>query len=537
MSSQAKPFLMGSETEYAVAGREATGQIHADDLYRMLAEVLRRERAWMADRDDFPGQYLQHGGRLYLDSGWHPEHATPECFTPRQVACYDKAGEALLDLARRRLLEEGRATRVSIVKNNLDSVYPGECTYGTHESYTCWARNGETASQLLPHLASRIVYAGSGCLSADPHGIGFELSQRARHIVQSVGHNTTAERALFSTRLRKVSDYSNEGWFRIHLISKDSQRAPFGIYLTFAATGLLVEMLNRGLRIGQGVHLANPVQALRDFSRDPWLRVRAPLSDGRQFTALEIQESYLAECERAVQHGEMPDWAPEAVWYWRQTIEGLARDPLSLANRLDPYCKLLIYQHELLRGGFDWNDLREALAKLALLRAAYSEPAFRAVLVESATGLSAEATSEYDQARAALGVGQPKELERLRFAVRLQALDIQYHELGGLYDRLREAGRMEDVILDSVDVERATREPPAGGRAAARGAFIRSVAGEEDWLADWQYLWHEPTGRCLDLRDPFRGAGTLVHLPVPPDAEDDDGPADVLELLTQRVTV
>jgi hypothetical protein len=86
-------------------------------------------------------------------------------------------------------------------------------------------------------------------------------------------------------------------------------------------------------------------------------------------------------------------------------------------------------------------------------------------------------------------------------------------------------------------VERATREPPAGGRAAARGAFIRSVAGEEDWLADWQYLWHEPTGRCLDLRDPFRGAGTLVHLPVPPDAEDDDGPADVLELLTQRVTV
>ena len=42
MSSQAKPFLMGSETEYAIAGRGAAGQIHADDLYRMLAEVSRR---------------------------------------------------------------------------------------------------------------------------------------------------------------------------------------------------------------------------------------------------------------------------------------------------------------------------------------------------------------------------------------------------------------------------------------------------------------------------------------------------------------
>jgi hypothetical protein len=59
---------------------------------------------------------------------------------------------------------------------------------------------------------------------------------------------------------------------------------------------------------------------------------------------------------------------------------------------------------------------------------------------------------------------------------------------------------------------------------------------EADWLADRHYLWHEPTSRCLDLRDPFTAAGLVVHLPISPEEEDDDGPTDMLELLSQRAT-
>ena len=531
-----KPFLMGSETEYALSGRGPSGDVNADELYSWLAEVVRHERAWMADRGGYRGQYLQHGGRLYLDYGFHPEHATPECFTPAQVACYDKAGEALLDLARRRLLDEGRASRISIVKNNLDPIDPDHCTYGTHESYTCWVPGDTAAAQMMPHLASRIVYAGAGALTGHPRSVGFELSQRARHIVRLTGQNTTDERALFSTRIRKVSDYAPDAWFRVHLIGKDSQRAAFGIYLTFATTGLLIEMLNRGWTVGRGLQLEDPLQALRDISLDPWLRTRVRLADGRRLTALEIQEAYLAECESAVQHGGMPEWAPQAVRHWRQTLDDLRTDPLRLADRLDPYCKLLIYEHELLRADHTWEDLRQGLEKLALLRAAYGEDVVAAILTENTANLSMEGRAEYDDARAIVNLYEASECDRLRFAVRLQALDIHYHELGGLYDRLHAAGRMRDVVLSEGDVERATREPPAGGRAAARGAFIRSVSGEDDWLADWQYLWHEPSGRCLDLRDPFAAAGSVVHLPIPPEEEDDDGPTDVLELLIQRAT-
>ena len=60
----------------------------------------------------------------------------------------------------------------------------------------------------------------------------------------------------------------------------------------------------------------------------------------------------------------------------------------------------------------------------------------------------------------------------MHFALRLRALDVKYHELGGLYDRLHDSGRLLDVILTPEQVEQASRTPPPGGRAR-RGAWIR----------------------------------------------------------------
>jgi hypothetical protein len=532
-SMETKPFLMGSETEYAVAGRGPNGAVDPDALYGLLAEAIRAERRSVPDRGGYRGHYLENGGRFYLDYGSHPEYATPECLTPAQVACHDKAGEALLELARQHVMRTRPGLKVTVVKSNLDPVIPDDVTYGTHESYTCWVSAEVAAPQILPHLASRVLYAGSGGLSAHWHGDGFELSQRARHIVTAVGHSTTGDRALFGTRIRKESDYGMTGWVRVHLIAKDSQRSPFGIYLTFATTGLLIEMINRGHTVGRGLALMNPVEAMHLFSRDPWLRAKARLMNGQDLTALEIQFRYLEECERAVQHGGLPEWAPEAVRHWRETLEELSKDPLRLARRLDAYCKLLIYEHELLRAGYEWQDLREGLKKLALLRSGYEDAVVTAVVAGSPSGLSPEEHFAYGQALAETGAGQDSELERLRFALRLQALDVHYHELGGLYDRLREARRVENVVFSGAAVDAATLEPPAGGRAAVRGNWVRDHAGEGDWSGDWQYLWHPPTQRCLDLRDPFSGEQRVSRLEMPEDISPVH--ADVLDLLTDPV--
>jgi hypothetical protein len=524
------PFLMGAETEYAVSGLRDGEVLDPDDVYDLLAAEIKRLRAWVADHHGYRGMYLQHGGRLYLDYGSHPEHATPECFTPKQVAMYDKAGEYLLGLARDGAVAYQTSLQIRIVKNNLDPIEPEENTYGTHESYTLWNHPGDAAEMLLGHLVSRAMYAGAGGLCGEGEGIGFELSQRARHMELSVGDDTTSCRAIFGTRVRKPTD-AGDNWVRVHLICKDSQRAPLGTYLTFATTGLLIEMLNRGYRVGKGLAIVEPVGAMKTFSRDPYLHAKVLLADGRKLSALELQSAYLAEAERAVQAGNMPEWAGEAVTHWRQTLTDLERDPLRLADRLDGYCKLLIVEHELMRAGYGWNDLKQAIRRLTELRACYGERVCRAVLTESDVGLSKLELEAILQARRLAGVTTPGMLAKLHFVTRLQALDLQYHEVGGLYDRLRDAGRMKDVILTQADIEEASRVPPAGGRAAVRGEWIREHR-EDSWRGDWQYLWNTKTGACVDLRNPFHGKIRPTSLALPKDADPWD--VEVLELLANR---
>jgi hypothetical protein len=506
-----KPFLMGTETEYAVTGRTATGATGPEEAFRYLNEAMRQERRWLPDASGGWAAYFEHGGRVYMDSGGHPEHATPECGTPVEVALYDKAGERLFDLARQRVQRERPGVTVSVAKNNVGPIHADEATWGCHESYTLWLRADKAAEQLVPHVVSRLIYAGAGCLSGRPGCEGFELSQRARHLRTVVGTDTTSNRPIFCTRLRKPSDHGSGTWTRAHLIAKDSQRAPFGIYLTFGTTGLLFQMVNDGRRVGQGLALADPVKAAQTIAGDPWLLARVPLADGRQLTALEIQQEYLEQAVRAVQDGGFPEWAPEVIRHWAETLEALRADPLRLADRLDPYCKLLVFGHELRRAAYSWSELHQALATLAKLRQRYTPDVVRALLAETPSSLPTEARALHAAAVVEAKANQPGELDRLRFAVRLQALELNYHELGGLYDRLEEAGQMRPIVLTRDEVERATRAAPPGGRAAVRAEHVRNNAGD-GWLCDWRYLYHAATKTFVDLRNPFSGENKVAQV-------------------------
>jgi hypothetical protein len=506
-----KPFLMGTETEYAVSGRGPTGAMAAEEAFRFLNDALRHERRWLPDAAGGWAAYFEHGGRVYMDSGGHPEHATPECATPAQVALYDKAGERLFDLARRRVQRERPGTTVTVLKNNVGPIHTDEATWGCHESYTSWVRGDKAAEQLVPHVVSRLIYAGAGCLSSRPGCEGFELSQRARHLRQVIGNDTTSNRPIFCTRLRKASDHGPGNWTRAHLIAKDSHRAPFGTYLTFGTTGLLFVLVNEGRKVGQGLALADPVRAAQTISCDPWLRARVPLADGRKMTALDIEEAYLEECDQALAAGGLPDWAHDVVAHWGKTLESLRADPLRLADRLDPYCKLLVYGHELTRAGTSWAQLHGALASLTKLRERYPADVVRALLAETPDVLSAEARPFYEAAAGDVKASQPGVLDRLRFAVRLQALELNYHELGGLYDRLAEAGQVRPVVLTDDDVERATHEAPPGGRAAVRADYVKNCAGD-GYVCDWRYLYHCASKTFVDLRDPFAGERKVEHV-------------------------
>ncbi len=497
---ETKPLLMGSEVEYSMPNSRPPASQRMADYHTLLLDAIRADHAWLPDIRNGSGIYLDNGSRYYLDSGNHNEFSSPEVSTPRQIAIYDRAAEHILRRAKARVESRFDGTDLCITKNNINFSLADRATWGQHEAFTCWIPLPDAAMQLVPHLVSRIPYAGAGCLSAHPDGMGFELSQRSRHMTRVQGSETTRDRAIFCTRAWKSSDVSQEGWTRTNLISKDSQRCSFGMYLTFGVTGLLFMIMNEGNVIGQEVQLKNPVTAMRTFSLDPWLRAQVPLANGKQATAIEIQRAYLREATLHLERGSYPSWTEEVLRHWSTTLDQLEQDPLQLADKLDTYLKLMIFEHQLRRGSLTWARLRQSLKLLEEFRRT-PPPVFNALLREDSSGLSEELLPIYEQLinhRELRRVG----LEQLRFALRLQAAELNYHELGGLFDQLEACGQVDSVVVTPEDVEQAIGNPPPDGRAKVRGQWITELSGKP-WACDWECVVNQADGHWINLQDPF----------------------------------
>lgn len=511
-----KPLLMGAEVEYSMPSRFPSGnpqrgtsssrrlarmRLRGSRCHSLLLEAIREEHHWLPDIRSPGGIYIDNGSRYYLDSGNHNEFSSPELSTPRQVAIYDRAAERILLRAKANLLAKSDPIDICITKHNLNFSMPSQASWGQHEAYTCWIELKDAAKQLIPHLVSRVSFAGAGYLSSHAAGMGFELSQRARHMTRAQGMETTHNRAIFCTRAWKPSDVSELGWKRTNLISKDSQRCSFGMYLTYGVTSLLFKVINEGHQLGSTVQLENPVAAMRAFSLDPWLQTTVQLSSGKQATAIDIQRAYLHEVQPFIEGGDYPEWAYEVHQHWAATLEQLESDPMQLSDRLDTYMKLSIFDHQLTRASMTWASLRQALEALDRLRKAAPEVVVSALLNESDENLDTSHSLLFKQLRES-AEWKRCDLDELRFAVRLQAVELNYHELGGLFDQLNANGQVNSVVVASEEVQHAIHNPPKGGRAEARSKSIEELHGQP-WVCDWQYVVNQTEEKWIDLRDPF----------------------------------
>ena len=501
--NKSRPLVMGAETELALSGRISGRPARPEELLDSLLHAA-HEYPHLPSAEAGGGIFFQSGGRLYVEINGHPEYATPECRTPQQVALYDRAGERLVaDSAQRVYSDSGGRIELTLTKSNLCPVNPDTVTHGNHESYTCWIPLAAAADALIPHLVTRLPYAGSGCLSSARNGMGFELSQRARHLTQITSESTTGERGIFCTRVRYERDCSSMGWTRAHLIGKDSQRAPLGTYLTFGVTALLFWILNHGGKVGTGLALGNPVEALRTVSQNPNLDKTLQLADGRTMTPIEIQLVYLDECHGFAKDHELPDWAPGVLERWQSTLARLADNPLDLAGQLDTYTKLWIYDHELHRAEATWTDVRIGLQLLKRVRANSPPLLVQALIADDPELLMAPHRAEFDEAKRLLAESGDRGHERLCLAVRIQALDFEYQKLGGLFDELARDGFVDTTIVPHDAVTQAMTQPPSDTRAAARGALIREHHGVEGWAAAWDQVIGAKGEQVLLLDDPF----------------------------------
>jgi proteasome accessory factor A len=435
--------IYGVETEYGITfSLRGQRRLSPDEVSRFL---FRKVVAWGRSSNVF----LENGSRLYLDVGSHPEYATAECDSLNDLVAQDKAGESILrelvGYAQSQLSDEGIRGDIFLFKNNTDST--GN-SYGCHENY-CIERI-EDLSRLenvfIPFLISRQIFTGAGKVVTNAKGTVYSMSQRAEHIWEAISSATTRSRPIINTRDEPHAD--PEKFRRLHVIVGDSNMSEFATFLKLGTASVVLAMIEDDIVQLRDYAMASPINALRDISYDLWSKEPVKLMNGRDLTALEIQEDLCERAEKFVEVRDLPADQVRAVRLWREVIEQYRSDPMGLADRVDWIAKLQIIDRERERSGIDLSDPKIAL------------------------------------------------------------IDLLYHDTNldrGLFYRRSARGHFQRMVTDE-QIERATMTPPSTTRAHMRGTFIQAAKQwRRDYTVDWVHLkLNDEMQRTVLLKDPFK---------------------------------
>jgi proteasome accessory factor A len=507
-------MLMGIETEYAVGGT------HREAVIKKIAEYIDAGIPSLRGGGLFD-RYLANGARFYVDSGWHPEWSTPECSNPTDTLRYALAGDKILsDAFDRARGDVNTGAGAGLYKGNVD--YSGaKTTWGSHESYLHQSYPPTLPAQLIPHLVSRVVYAGAGGFNPLSAGIEFTLSPRAWHLEHDVSDSSTAQRGIFHT---KNESLATRQYRRLHLLCGESLCSHIASWLRIGTTALVVRMIEAEVQPGAAMKLPSPIEALRRFVDDPTCQATAACAGGGQVRAVDIQRYYLRIAERNLGREWMPPWAEGVCRAWREMLDRIENRPETLSSTLDWAIKLPIYRDLAERSGIPWSDLPAWTHVLSGIREGLRKsPYQKRATVELILGKLSEPSPIPDTVKALTPYVEDHSLgwDMMRPVVDLRKelfeLEFRFSQLGGdgLFARLDRAGVLDHRVPGVENIDRAAIRPPAGGRAQLRGARIKKFAGRQEFCCSWVAIYDLAGRRKLDLADPFAAQARWKKFPVP----------------------
>ena len=441
--------ILGMENEYGLIAASPAGRATLS-IESALGYLFEKMVARQRGTNDF----LRNGGRLYQDTGCHPEYATPECDNAFDLTLFDKAGEWILEElqlgAEQRLRENGIECDLFLFKNNTDSV--GN-TYGCHENYLVERTINfhRLADQLIPFLVARQVLTGTGKVLRTRLGNHYHISQRAQHVYQEISGATTSSRGIINTRDEPHAD--EEKYRRLHVIVGDSNLAEVATYLKVGTTAAVLAMLEDGVAL-EDLALEDPVRALKEISHDPTCRRKVRLKRGKEYSAVELQRAYLEQVAAYYASREPTPEVTDLLARWNGILDKLATDPRACARELDWVIKLELLEAYMRRKGVGFDDQR------------------------------------------------------------IPMLDLQYHDLRadrGLYYHLERNGHV-DRLLGDDEIQWAMRHPPTDTRAYFRGMCLLKFPAEV-YGASWTSVLLDAGGAAvkrIPMLEPARGTQKLV---------------------------
>jgi proteasome accessory factor A len=195
--------------------------------------------------------------------------------------------------------------------------------------------------------------------------------------------------------------------------------------------------------------LENPIRAIREVSHDITGRRKVRLANGKEASALEIQQEYFSKAADFVDRRGGDATAKRVVELWGRVLHAVESADLRPVDR-----------------EIDW------ITKLRIIEAY--------------------------QRKNDLPLAHP----------RVAQMDLAYHDLRrnrGLYALLERRGQVDRVATD-VEIFEAKETPPQTTRARLRGEFIRHAQEKRrDFTVDWVHLkLNDQAQRTVLCKDPFR---------------------------------
>lgn len=301
-------MLKGEEIEFALSPKDPTDltksfavdllkQLETDELKQICGcdLVLPARKA-----QEKYAYFLINGSKVYADEISRPEGgkyrifeiATPEVTNSLDVVRYDKAAEKIVRITTE-LLNANRGVKVECYKTSIATDVMGESytTRGAHESYRIRKDFKEKINLLIPFLALRQLFCGSG---------GYYhhrpvISPRQFFIERTVSEVSVPVPMVC---LRSESLSINENYFRLQILNGDPTRSQFSTFLRFALTSLIIQCIQEGF-IHAVPELEDPVKTARIISEKCETQPAIRLRNGELIRVVDyLQEFYFKPIER-----------------------------------------------------------------------------------------------------------------------------------------------------------------------------------------------------------------------------------------------
>jgi proteasome accessory factor A len=226
--------------------------------------------------------------------------------------------------------------------------------------------------------------------------------------------------------------------------------------LKVGSAELVLRLIEAGVPM-RDFNLDNPIRAIREISHDLTGRRPVRLANGKEASALDLQEEYLERARTFVDgEGSHTPNIKRVLDLWERGLRAVRDGDLSLVDR-----------------ELDW------VIKHRLV--------------------------ERYRAKHDLPLSSP----------RVARLDLAYHDISrerGLYYLLARRGLVERVCHD-IEVFEATSVPPQTTRAKLRGDFVRRAQERRrDFTVDWVHLkLNDQAQRTVLCKDPFKAVDERVE--------------------------